>query len=296
MNRFFQNARSLVYLCCSFAVMLVSLEAKAVVSCSAAATLPASTYDASIATNMTGSVTVTCTRNAADTSSAATGYVRSLDGSGSVTYTIGADGVNTGNTIAIFGANQLNYSLFRPPTFASTWSAGNTTQGTVNFGIGQTSSSFTTSFVMNVPAGRWNSPAGFYTELVTVFLTYGNTNTTSSFTNSVTVSPICTFPTPPGDLNFGNYNSLAAGPALAATSAFQIRCTRGVVYSFGFDVVTSTIPGVNLNYTLTSPAGGTSPNAAVNLNIVGSMPSGQSGTCNTATCAGSQPRTLMLSY
>jgi Spore Coat Protein U domain len=296
MNSYFNIARHSVFFCLTLTVFLFSLEAKAVVSCSATATLPASAYVATIATNTTGSVTVTCTRNAADPTSAAAGYVRSLDGSGAVTYTVGADGVNTGNTVALSGLNQLNYSLLRPPSFTTQWTTGNTTQGTVNFAIGQTSSSFTTNFVMNIPVGRWNSPAGLYTELVTVFLTYGTTNNTTSFTNSVTVNSICTFPTPPGDLNFGTYNSLIAGPALSATSAFQIRCTRAVVYSFSFDTTTSTIPGVNLNYSLTAPAGGTSPNAAVSLNIVGSMPSGQSGTCSTASCAGSQPRTLILSY
>jgi Spore Coat Protein U domain len=295
MNRFIKNIRTLAFVCCSFAILAISQNAQAVVSCSAAATLPASAYDAMTAVTTTGSVTVTCTRAASDPSDTAVGYVRS-GGTGVVTYTIGADGVNTGNTIAVSGVNQLNYSLFRPPSFSTVWSQANVTLGTVSFGTGQTSASNTTSFTMNVPAGRWNSPAGPYTELVTVFLTYGTTNSTTSFTNSVTVSAICTFPTPPIDLDFGTYNSLTTGPALVATSGFQIRCTRGVVYSFGFDVATSTIPGVNLNYSLTSPAGGTSPNAAVNLNIVGSMPSGQSGTCSTASCTGSQPRTLILSY
>jgi spore coat protein U-like protein len=291
MNRF----RYYWQLCCMLALVFTSHQVQAVVACNAVATLPASAYDASTAVTTTGSVTVTCTRAASDPSDTSVGYVRS-GGTGVVTYAIGADGVNTGNTIAVSGVNQLNYSLFRPPSFTTVWSVANVTAGTVSFGTGQTSASSTTSFTMNVPAGRWNSPAGLYTELVTVFLIYGTTNSTNSFTNSVTVSPICTIPTPPGDLNFGTYNSLTAGPALVATSPFQIRCTRGVVYSFGFDVVTSTIPGVDLNYTLTSPAGGTSPNAAVNLNIVGSMPSGQSGTCSTASCVGSQPRTLILSY
>lgn len=295
MNLFFKSIRLLAFVGSSFAMLTIAQEAQAVVTCNAAATLPASAYVASTATTTTGSVTVTCTRAASDPTDASVGYVRS-GGAGVVSYNIGADGVNTGNTIAVSGANLLNYSLFRPPTFTSVWSATNVTAGTVSFSTGQTTASNTTSFTMNVPAGRWSSPAGNYTELVTVFLTYGTTNGTTSFTNSVTVSSICIFPTPPGDLNFGTYNSLATGPALAATSPFQIRCTRGVVYSFGFDVSTSTIPGVNLNYSLTAPAGGTILNLVVDLNIVGSMPSGQSGTCSTASCAGSQSRTLILSY
>lgn len=295
MNQFLNNIRIIAVVFCSLVILTISQNAQAVVSCSAVATLPASAYDALTAVTTTGSVTVTCTRAASDPTDPSVGYVRS-GGTGVVSYNIAADGVNTGNTIAVSGANQLNYSLFRPPGFSTVWSLANVTAGTVSFGTGQTLASSTTSFTMNVPVGRWNSPAGLYTELVTVFLNYGTTNRTTSFTNNVTVSSICTFPTPPGDLDFGTYNSLATGPAVAATSAFQLRCTRGVVYSFGFDAATSTIPGVNLNYSLTVPAGGTSPNAVVNRNIVGSMPSGQSGTCSLASCAGSQPRTLMLSY
>lgn len=287
--------RKLWHACGMLTLVLMVHEAQAVVVCSAVATLPASTYDASAATTTTGSVTVTCTRANSDATDTTVGYVRT-GGTGVVTYSIGADGLNTGNTIAVFGTNQLNYSLFRPPTFTSAWSLTAVTAGTVSFAAGQTLATNTTSFTMNVPAARWNSPAGIYTELVTVNLLYGTTTSISNFLNSVTVSSICTFPTAPGDLDFGTYNSLTTGSALAATSAFQMRCTRGVVYSFSFDAATSTIASVNLNYSLTAPAGGTSPNAAVNASIVGSMPAGQSGTCSVASCSGTQARTLMLSY
>jgi hypothetical protein len=299
MNRYITNTRNLVFLCLTLTVFMFSLDAKAVVSCSATSSLPASAYVVTAATNMTGSVTVTCTRNAADLSDPSTGYVRAADGSGVVSFSLGADGVNLGATIALSGTDQLNYRLERAPS-TSQWTnaTANKITGIVNFGIGQTSSSTSTSFVMNVPAGgaRWGSPAGVYTELVTVFLTYGSSTATTSFTNTVTVSSICIFPTAPVDLDFGTYSSLAAGPALAATSAFTIRCTSGVAFSFSFDAVTSIIPSVNLNYSLTSPAGGTSAGNVLSRNIVGSMPSTQSGTCNTASCAGSQPRTLILSY
>ena len=112
MSHFYRNIRRLVFVCCWFALLTTAQHALAVVSCSATATLPASAYDATTAITTTGSVTVTCTRAANDPSDPAVGYVRS-GGGGTVSYTIGADGVNTGNTIAVSGANQLNYSLFR---------------------------------------------------------------------------------------------------------------------------------------------------------------------------------------
>ncbi|MDO8455796.1 MAG: spore coat protein U domain-containing protein [Burkholderiaceae bacterium] len=266
---------------------------QAAVSCSVTATLPASTYIATTATATTGSVTVTCSRLLTDPTSASTGY---NSGTGTVAYTIGTDqGANTGTTIAVFGANQLNYDLFRPTAFTSAWTT-NTTAGTVTFPSGATMASNATQFQMKVAAGLWTSPEGTYTELVTVTLIHGTQNKLTNFTNSVQINPICTFPTAPGDVDFGPYNALATGVALTATTPFRIRCTKGVLFSLAFDAAANTLLGLNYGLTITPNASATSGGSTLTRNISGTMAAGQAGICNSATCVGSQPRTLTLSY
>jgi hypothetical protein len=267
-------------------------QASAVISCSATATLPASIYNATIAVTTQGSVTVTCTRSSTnEPGDAATGYDNS---SKTVSALITADGVNTGTTVAVSGSNTLNYGLWRPPSFGTAWSLLNTTSSPVTFIANALSASNTTNFQMKIPAGIWTSPQGLYSEAVTVGLRHGTTIAPStSFVNNITVNPICIVPTAPSDVDFGTYNSL--GSVASASSAFQLRCTSGVIYTLSLDTAPSTLLG--LNYVLNiANATGTSGGAILNRTIAGTMPAGQSGTCSTASCAGSQARTLILSY
>jgi spore coat protein U-like protein len=268
-------------------------QAYAIVSCSATATLPASIYDATMPVVTTqGSVTVTCTRSStSEASDTATGYVNS---SKTVSYSITADGVNTGTTIAVSGSNTLNYGLWRPPSFSTAWSLASVTAGSITFTANGLSASNTTNFQMKIPAGSWSSPQGPYSETVTVGLKHGTTTAPStSFVNNITVNPVCIVPTAPGDVDFGTYNSL--GAVANANSGFQLRCTSGVLYTLSLDAAPSTVLG--LNYVLNiANATGTSGGVLLNRTIAGTMPAGQSGTCSIANCVGSQARTLLLSY
>lgn len=292
MNIIMNRYRYLWHLCGILTLVLMSQEAQAVVACSAVATLPASTYDATIAVTTQGSVTVTCTRSStSEPSDVATGYVNS---SKTVSYSITADGVNSGTTVAVSGVNTLNYGLWRPPSFSTAWSLLSTTAGSMSFSANGLSASNTTNFQMKIPAGIWTSPQGFYSEVVTVGLQHGITIALStSFVNNITVNSVCIVPTAPGDVDFGTYNSL--GALATASSAFQLRCTSGVAYTLSFDAASSILLGLNYSLSIAN-ASGTSVGTLLNRAIAGTMSAGQSGTCSIASCSGSQARTLMLSY
>lgn len=289
---------------CTLSVTLNTLNAY-----SATATLPADT-------EASGGIVITCTRagnnEASDT---AKGYVKSGN-TGTLTFSttkliVHNDGVN-GSTIAKSSANSLDYGLFQ--SAGGVWGTTNTTGipypvASLTFGSGvNIVSTASIPFKLKVPPAQWASPEGnvtnglAYTDSVTVTATYGTTDTTATFVPTIKVNAVCSYPTSPGTLDFGDYNSLSAGPNNIASTPMRLLCTNKASLSFSFDAVASTIPGVNLNYTLTAPTSFTSGGAAVDRTISGTMTAGQSGTmpvgspinCINTTCT--QARTLIISY
>lgn len=286
--------------CAMLACLFVGLvhTAHATVTCSGAVTLNPATYSATSATTMTGSVDVSCTRSslAEAINLLGNGY-DVLSGIGSVSYNLGADGGNVGTTIAVFGSNQLDYDLLRSPGFSSDWSISSVMTGSVTFGLfALTSNISTTNFQMQVPAGRWTSAPGAYTELVTVFINHGTQTEQTAFTTTVQVNAACMFPVAPSDVNFGAYNSLASGVATTASSGFQVLCSQGVPISLVFDPASSSVLGLTYSLSLSPVSGVVSLGSNTAFTINGSMAAGQAGTCNTAVCVGSQPRSITLSY
>lgn len=269
----------------------------ATVTCSAVASLTPASYAATAATTMTGSVAVTCTRSSLlePTNLSGNGYTAGTPAS--VAYNIGADGGNVGTTIALSGSNQLDYDLMRPPSFSTDWSTGNVTAGVVYFGTSSlTSDTNTTNFQMQIPAGRWTSPAGNYTELVTVSINHGIQTELTTFMTDVQVSAACTFPLAPGDVNFGTYNALATGAAKTAFTGFQVLCTQGVPVNIAFDSASGSLLGLTYGLSLSPVSGVVSSGTAANYSINGSMPAGQAGTCSTQVCVGSESRSITLTY
>jgi hypothetical protein len=115
-----------------------------------------------------------------------------------------------------------------------------------------------------------------------------------SFNVTVNLTSVCSITAGPADVAF-TYTSFQAAAATATGGGFSVRCTNNLPYTMALDASIGTVIG--LNYTLAlSAAGGTGNGAAQAYTVSGGMVASQSGDCATATCAGSQVRTLIITY
>lgn len=172
--------------------------------------------------------------------------------------------------------------------------------------------------------GTIAAAAMFMTAPVTQAATLGGT-----FNVSASLSSLCTLvPGGPPTVNFGTYVAFQALPVTAPTVNIAFNCTRGLgAPTMALDIVNGTstavgtvagaaatgdgvLPAVGLNYNISvtgsKTAVGVAPTTAVGnigsadtytFAIVGTMPSGQAGTCATGTCGpDTQIRTLTITY
>jgi spore coat protein U-like protein len=135
-------------------------------------------------------------------------------------------------------------------------------------------------------------------------------STSGTFNVNVTLSSTCSLSAITA-LDF-TYTSFQGAVANATGGGFTVSCTNTLPYTFGLNAGNSaTAPGtatitvtdnaVNLQYVVgTSAAGGTGSGAAQSYNVTGTMASGQSGTCATASCtnaaATNKTQTLILNF
>jgi len=157
-----------------------------------------------------------------------------------------------------------------------------------------------------VPAGLTVPTNGTYTDTVTM-TTSGTVSTgtsrfnTATFPVSITAPATCIFSTQPGPITF-NYSSF--GSAVLANTFFRTNCTNLLPFSMALDATSGTIVGVNymLALSTTANSGGISPlasrgtGAAQTFYINGNIATGQSGSCTTAICSGSQAHTVTITY
>jgi len=132
------------------------------------------------------------------------------------------------------------------------------------------------------------SGVGISTWVAQAASTSGTFNVNVALTSSCSLSAITA-------LDF-TYTSFQGVVANATGGGFTVSCTNTLPYSFGLNAGgTASPPGtatitvtdnvVNLQYTIaTSAASGTGNGAAQSYNVTGTMASGQSGTCATASC------------
>jgi Spore Coat Protein U domain len=259
----------------------------------------------------TGTYSVMCTRVGSDPAS--------------LTYTLAANnGLQAGggsNRVQFGGpSNRYSYELYRlsPYTSANRWQLSGTStlnlrfEGTLSFGAVGTAAATVSSgampFTVRVPGSQPAGPAGAYTDTVGVVLRDKAAGVSSAdlqatpATFLVTVNTLntCEISTPPGAINF-SYTSFQTTAATASTT-FYTRCTTGLPYSVAVDTLPASPASLDLVYSLgltpvTSP---TSPATGSGLpqlfTITGTMPAGQSGTCASATCTATQPRTITITY
>jgi len=102
------------------------------------------------------------------------------------------------------------------------------------------------------------------------------------FNVKVDLTSVCSVVTAITDVQF-TYTSFQAAAAPSSGGNFSVKCTTGLGYSFSFvGGAAGTMPTTGLTYTLTAPASGTGNGANQALQITGSMPGLQGGTCATA--------------
>ena len=115
-----------------------------------------------------------------------------------------------------------------------------------------------------------------------------------NFNVTVNLTSSCQLTAAPTDVAF-TYTSFQAAPAVAAPSSFSVKCTNLRPYTMALDSTSGTVIG--LNYTIALSAGGGTGNGADQIySITGSMAAGQSGNCAAASCAGTDVRTLTITY
>jgi len=272
---------------------LAPVAAGAAITCSIAVTSVSTSFNNALGTNSltSGAYTISCTRLSNDPNS--------------LTYTLGANnGLHAAgqqNRAQNAGGTNLNYELYRIPTIANgnRWQDNNAAlrfgPSTITFAGASTSTQTIGTFYLNVPTAQ-NPAAGTYTDTVTANLR-DSTGVTilNSTTFNVTIDEqaACQITSPPGNLNF-TYTSFQ-NSAATASSTFAVRCTNGHAYSMGFDASSASLLG--LTYTLglsQTTANGTGNSQTFTIN--GNIASGQAGTCATATCSGTQTRTLIVTY
>jgi spore coat protein U-like protein len=252
-------------------------------------------YSPSVVNDTVGSFTMNCTRLATDANT--------------MNYTVRA---NYGNNAA--GAQRrvnynppgpgsyfYNYGLHRNTGCNDPWGNAGTDDfdqnyqsiGPLNFGTSLTASR-TLPFCLRLPVDNSPTPAGTYTDTVTISLNpQGPGNTvTAPLPVSVITTDSCQITVAPGNVNF-TYTSFQ-GAASNASTSYGVRCTLNFAYGMSLDATSGTLLG--LNYTLAVPATSTGTGLTQTHTINGSIAAGQSGTCATAVCNGTQTRTLTVSW
>ena len=231
-----------------------------------------------------------------------------------VTYQVGVNnGVNAVGTQnrARSGASRLNYDLYSDLGCTNQWQST-----AVNNRIPNPAVTFTVtlgapvvrtfSYYGCVPAGLTVPAAGTYTDTVTMTLTGsvsggGLTLTGGTFPVSIIAPATCSFSQQPGNIIF-NYTSFSATDVLANTT-FQATCTNFLPYTIALDATAGVVSG--LNYTLalnTIGTGGANPLTSTGNGVAqtyfvnGTIVAGQSGTCATGICTGSQAHSLIITY
>jgi spore coat protein U-like protein len=228
-------------------------------------------------------LTITCTRSPSDANT--------------MSYSVQADNglkPRGGNrNRASFGNSRMNYDLYQDGACGTQWGGNSRLSGTIDF-AGSMAATENVPYWGCIPARQRGLRAGTYTDLVTMTLTYGPRSSRANGTLPVSISSParCQLTTSPADIVF-NYTDF--GPAVNTGTTYGVTCTSYLPYGMALDAASGTLLG--LDYTLSLEAtDATGTGAEQTFAILGNMPSGQSGTCASATCSASQSRTLTITY
>jgi hypothetical protein len=114
------------------------------------------------------------------------------------------------------------------------------------------------------------------------------------FNVTVNLTSACTM-TAPSPVAF-TYTSFQVTAATSTGGAFNVSCTNTLPYTVALTGASTSVIGLTYALAL-SAASGTGNGAAQAFAINGTMAAGQSGTCATATCAGTDAtHTVTVTY
>ena len=286
--------RLLFITCC----LLAGSPAWSAVSCSItpnpAQVKPVYTYFANV--DVQGSFGVTCTRNPNTDP-------RRPD------IWIGLDQTAAGRNATLeTGGSTLNYEIYHRTYGSGTWmntgnvAATSTTNGgvqdSIDFGNRGSSITETYNFYLRIPNFQFR-PAGVYVDTLPVTLRLDNDTgavlDTATLEVRISIPRNCRFSTAPTGITV-NYTAFSAS-AVTGTSNFAITCTLGTTYTIALDRTRSTVPNVELIYSLSLSATsstGTAVAQPYSVNI--SVDAGQPGRCSATSCSGTDTRTITITY
>lgn len=277
--------------------------AHAAYSCNLSSTSVQGVYSSASNLNLSGTVTVSCTRALTDPNTYS--YAIGLDNGATVTsarrlYRHGG----SNNT-----PSRLSHAISRTAFGGLIWSTGfNAVTGTLNFG-GSTTATANHTYYLQVSSGQNGKTAGIYDDVLTFSLLQGNgfgpLVSSSTITPTVSIVSACfvgalgsgAFAAPgtvnPSTLTL-NYTSFSPTP-VSSSMAFTIDCTLGTPYTLSLSPASGTLLG--LPYTLAlSSSSGTGTGFAQNVTVTGTIPAGQSGTCALPSCTARQATTVTITY
>lgn len=277
--------------------LLAALPSHAVVSCSIGASPELKVIYAAFWTNVNlqGTINLTCTRDPSDPPN----Y--------NIWIAMG-QGANGNSATLDGGTATIDYELFHNTGASGTWTStgavppGSNNDGAVDdqlrFGQG-TSDTASYAFYLRVRAWQIFKPAGVYLGSLPITIRRNNSNGTIVATDTlpvyISVPRACRFTTPPSAISV-TYPAFSP-TAVTGTSNFAVTCTQGTDYTIALDQARSVIPTVELAYGLSlsqTNATGTAVAQPYSVNI--SVDPGQAGRCSGSTCAGTDTRTLTITY
>ncbi len=288
---------------------LLSFGSAHALTCSVtAASIPISTlYTSAANTNVTGTISVTCTKTGADVNRP---YIY-----------IGVDQGEPPagrNMTRQNGTQTLAYAMTRNSATGATWTTGtgqtytSGTAGGVVYRMATNPATQTQSFnyYFRVAAGQFTAPAGIYDDLLISVTVRQSTNAgaangtllqSTTFAAYTSIRDNCYFSTTPAPLAI-SYTSFATAPSTGNTS-FQVSCTFNTPYTLSLNaapppaVTTYNGTASGLNYSIVLSAGsGTGTSAPQTYGVTGTIAAGQSGTCATGVCNTSQAQTVYIGF
>lgn len=283
---------------------LFAATGQAAVNCTLGTTSVQGIYDATLDLDLSGSVTLQCTRALSDASTFA--YTLTLDDGLSTglreLYQHGGSTSNSGTRLS----HDISMSGFGGVSWTA--SAGNIVSATLHFGTG-TSASASHIYYLRVPRGQLARAAGIYDDILNFRLLAGSlpsaTMASAAITPTVSILNSCFV----GHLGSGalaapgtvapstlvlNYESFSP-VAVSNSMLFTIGCTLGTPYSLSLSPASGVLLGLPYQLGLSSSSG-TGTGFAQNIVVTGRIEAGLSGDCAQASCQAVQPTTVTISY
>ena len=282
--------------------LLASPQAQAAYSCNLSSTSVQGIYSSASNLDLSGTVTVSCTRALTDPNTY--NYAITLDNGVSGTsrrlYRHGGSNIN---------ASRINHSISRISFGGTNWSTStNAVTGTLNFGSG-TSTTANRTYFLRVASGQTGKTVGIYDDVLAFSLRQGSATgaviATSTITPTVSIQSACFVGTlgagnfaAPGTvapstltLNYTSFSSIA----VSSSMAFTMDCTQGTPYTLSLSPASGTLLGLPYSLSLSSSSGSGS-GFAQSVTVTGTIPAGQSGKCALASCSATQATTVTITY